>query len=171
MATFILGGLWHGAGWTFIFWGFLHGMALVIHRGWKALGFTMNKYLAWFITFNFVNIAWVFFRAKEWDDAIKVLKGMFGLSGIMLPEKYAGKLTFLNDLGIEFGHVFENINGKSKTITFLILAFILILKFKNSMFFRDNFVASYKYMLFVVIILSYCIFSFNQASEFLYFNF
>ena len=53
MATFILGGLWHGAGWTFVFWGFLHGMALVVHRGWKALGFTMNSILAWFITFNF----------------------------------------------------------------------------------------------------------------------
>ncbi|MDH4945508.1 MBOAT family protein, partial [Sulfurimonas sp. C5] len=73
MITFIIGGLWHGAGWTFVFWGFLHGAALVIHRIWKTLGFTMNSILAWFITFNFINIAWVFFRAKEWDDAIKVL--------------------------------------------------------------------------------------------------
>ena len=76
MATFILGGIWHGAGWTFVFWGFLHGLALAIHRGWKSMGFRMPKILAWFITFNFVNIAWVFFRAKEWDDAIKVLQGM-----------------------------------------------------------------------------------------------
>ena len=77
MTTFILGGIWHGAGWTFVFWGLLHGLALVIHRGWKSLGFTMPKILAWFITFNFINIAWIFFRAKEWNDAIKVLKGMF----------------------------------------------------------------------------------------------
>jgi len=77
LATFILGGIWHGAGWTFVFWGFMHGMALAIHRLWKSLGFTMPKILGWFITFNFVNIAWVFFRAKEWEDAIKVIKGMF----------------------------------------------------------------------------------------------
>ncbi|PTB83503.1 MBOAT family protein, partial [Sulfurovum lithotrophicum] len=82
LSTFIIGGIWHGAGWTFVFWGFLHGMALVIHRFWKSLGLTMPKILAWFVTFNFINIAWVFFRAKEWDDALKVLGGMVGLSYI-----------------------------------------------------------------------------------------
>ena len=63
MTTFIIGGIWHGAGWTFVFWGLLHGIALVIQRAWNQLGFKMNTILAWFITFNFVNIAWVFFRA------------------------------------------------------------------------------------------------------------
>lgn len=77
MITFIVGGLWHGAGWTFIFWGFLHGAALVIHRAWSKLNYKLNTIVAWFVTFNFINIAWIFFRAKEWDDAIKVLKGMF----------------------------------------------------------------------------------------------
>ena len=96
MATFIIGGIWHGAGWTFVFWGFLHGVALVIHRIWSELGFKMNKFLAWFITFNFINITWVFFRAKEWDDALKVLKGMFGLSGIVLPNFLEAKLVFLS---------------------------------------------------------------------------
>ena len=71
MATFIIGGLWHGAGWTFVFWGFLHGFALVIHRAWSKLGFKLWTWLAWLITFNFINIAWVFFRAKEWGDAVK----------------------------------------------------------------------------------------------------
>ncbi|MDX4070079.1 MBOAT family O-acyltransferase, partial [Aliarcobacter skirrowii] len=85
LATFVIGGLWHGAGWTFVFWGFLHGLALVIHRAWTNLGFKMNTILAWFITFNFVNIAWIFFRAKEWDDAIKVLSSMFSLDNVVLP--------------------------------------------------------------------------------------
>ena len=89
MATFIIGGIWHGAGWTFVFWGFLHGIALVIQRAWSQLGFKMNTVLAWFITFNFVNIAWVFFRAKEWDDALKVLSGMMGVNGV-------GQFTDLN---------------------------------------------------------------------------
>src|SRR5574344_1562640 len=80
IATFLIGGLWHGAGWTFVFWGFLHGLALVIHRAWTKLGFRMNTILAWFITFNFINIAWIFFRANGWADAMKVLKAMFGLT-------------------------------------------------------------------------------------------
>lgn len=77
MTTFLIGGLWHGAGWTFVFWGFLHGMALVIQRFWSRLNISLPDIVAWFITFNFVNIAWVFFRAKTWHDALKVLRGMF----------------------------------------------------------------------------------------------
>ena len=86
--TFLIGGIWHGAGWTFVFWGFLHGIAMVVHRIWKELGMSMNRYLAWFITFIFVNITWVFFRAKTWDDAIKVLKGMLALNGLKSSDFY-----------------------------------------------------------------------------------
>ena len=79
MATFVLGGLWHGAAWTFVFWGFLHGLALMVQVFWSKLGFKLWTWVAWLITFNFVNITWVFFRAKEWNDALKVLGGMFSL--------------------------------------------------------------------------------------------
>ncbi|WP_236614013.1 MBOAT family O-acyltransferase [Nafulsella turpanensis] len=79
MITFLIGGLWHGAGWTFIFWGFLHGFALIVHRLWtKYSPYRMGNFLGVFITFNFVNIAWVFFRAEEWSDAINILQAMFG---------------------------------------------------------------------------------------------
>ncbi len=77
MITFILSGFWHGADWTFIFWGFLHGAASVSLRLWGRLGITMPRLLAWFLTFNFVNIAWIFFRAEDFQDAIRVLQGMF----------------------------------------------------------------------------------------------
>ena len=97
LATFVIGGFWHGAGWTFVFWGFLHGMALIIHRIWSNLGFKMNTILAWFITFNFVNIAWIFFRAKEWDDAIKVLKGMF-FGDLVVSKQFANAVNYLNPL-------------------------------------------------------------------------
>ncbi len=171
MVTFLIGGLWHGAGWTFIFWGFLHGSALVIHRVWKNLGYTMNSIVAWFITFNFINIAWVFFRAKEWDDALKVLGGMFGFTHFILPDKYAEKLSFLADFGIKFGYVFEDISGKNKTFTFIVLAFIVVLYFKNSMERKEDFKTSYLYLLFSLVMLITSITMFSQVSEFLYFNF
>ena len=170
MITFVIGGLWHGAGWTFVFWGFLHGAALVIHRIWKNLGFKMNAILAWFITFNFINIAWVFFRAKEWDDALKVLHGMF-FGQLMLPEKFASKVAFLSDWGVEFGFVFEHIQGKEKTVTFLVLAFIITLVFKNSSYLKDAFTTSYKNLLFTLILLFTAISMMSTVSEFLYFNF
>ena len=173
MTTFIIGGFWHGAGWTFIFWGFLHGLALSIHRLWQNLGFKMWTWLAWLITFNFVNIAWVFFRAKEWDDAIKVLTGMIGLGGINLPNPLANKLAILKEYGIEFGGWVANIDsdGGKSLVPWLIVAFLLVLVFKNSMEKRDTFILNYKTLILTAICLVGGILSLNKVSEFLYFNF
>ncbi|MBL4706829.1 MAG: MBOAT family protein [Flavobacteriales bacterium] len=171
MITFIIGGLWHGAGWTFVFWGFLHGSALVIHRIWKTLGFTMNSILAWFITFNFINIAWIFFRAKEWGDAVKVLSGMLGLTGILLPEKYASKLSFLTNYGFEFGHVLGEINAQSKTIIYILLTFILLLRFQNSIYYQKVFKVNYKYFFLLSFLFFSALSTMSTVSEFLYFNF
>ena len=169
LATFILGGIWHGAGWTFVFWGFLHGMALVIHRFWKQLGFTMPKVLAWFITFNFINIAWVFFRAKEWDDALKVLDGM--VSGdVIISDKHLTKLGFLQDMGIEFGQFLFHLGGHSTTLAWLFGGLILIFM-KNSMELKDCFKATSFYFFFAIAIALSAILNLSKASEFLYFNF
>ncbi|EHF4952163.1 MBOAT family protein [Enterobacter hormaechei] len=81
-ATFVLGGLWHGASWMFIIWGAMHGGALVIHRWWKQRGLEMPKILAWFVTFMFVNVAWVFFRAHSVDDAMRILTGMVDVKSL-----------------------------------------------------------------------------------------
>ncbi|WP_026808250.1 MBOAT family O-acyltransferase, partial [Aliarcobacter lanthieri] len=139
IATFVIGGLWHGAGWTFIFWGLLHGVALAIHRVWQSLGYRMNTIIAWFITFNFVNIAWVFFRAKSWDDAIKVLSSMFSLNNIVLPEKYFKFISEYNNIYFKFGEVYDNILGKNNTTVFIIAGFLITLFLKNSMEKRDTF--------------------------------
>ncbi len=79
MITFIIGGIWHGAGWTFVFWGFLHGAGLIIHRLWQKTKIQLPAVVSLILTFNFVNIAWVFFRATSWQDAINVLYAMFGI--------------------------------------------------------------------------------------------
>ena len=76
LVTFVLGGLWHGATWMFVAWGGLHGVALVIHRSWKRMGGSMPSALGWLLTFLFVNCSWVFFRARRWDDARRILAGM-----------------------------------------------------------------------------------------------
>ncbi len=103
IVVFLIGGIWHGAGWTFVFWGLLHGIAIVVHRSWKRLNITMPNLLAWFLTFNFVNICWVFFRAKNFENALNVLSGMIGLKGIVIPKLLEGKLAFLSHYGIQFG--------------------------------------------------------------------
>lgn len=82
MATFVLGGLWHGASWMFVIWGVLHGVALVVHRAWSDLGFKMPKYLAWFLLFIFINTTWVFFRASTLEQALNILKGMVNIDSL-----------------------------------------------------------------------------------------
>ena len=156
LVTFILGGIWHGAGWTFVFWGFLHGMALVIHRAWSKLGFKLWSWLAWFITFNFINIAWVFFRAKEWDDAIKVLNGMLGFTNL------GSFKTLLLFTGDQIDSLF--------TILLFFSTFIL-LKLKNSNQLVDKFNFQISYILLMSFCFTFALASFNKISEFLYFNF
>ncbi len=169
--TFLLGGIWHGAGWTFVFWGALHGIALVINRVWHELGFKMNTILAWFITFNFINIGWVFFRAKEFEDALKVLKGMIGITGINLPVAFSSKLSFLSQYGIEFGNFMIETGGNKYTPIWLISGMVLVLAFKNSMELVNTFKISYKTVWFSGILFVVGILSMNKVSEFLYFNF
>ncbi len=170
--TFLLGGIWHGAGWTFVFWGFLHGMALVIHRAWQKLGFKMNIILAWFITFNFINIAWVFFRAKEWNDAIKVLNGMVGSSGIVFTQKHEKYLSFLNSYDwVTFGQITQHIGDGSEVLNWIIITFILILFTKNTIQLVEYYNRRKLFIVYVAVLASMALLNMNKITEFLYFNF
>lgn len=178
LATFLLGGLWHGAGWTFIFWGFLHGIALSIHRVWNQLGFKLNILIAWFITFNFVNIAWIFFRAKEWEDAIKVLKGMFGLNGIYLPNSLSKIFGDLSELGIQYGAILTKISPNIGSFDLYVAISIVIISipvifFRNSNELLMNLNYNKKYLFLIVILLFISFFFMNSSrtTEFLYFDF
>ena len=171
IATFVIGGIWHGAGWTFVFWGFLHGIALVIQKIWHQFGFKLHTVLAWFITFNFLNITWIFFRAKEWDDAHKVFSAMFSLDNIVLSESWSRGLSFLRPYGIHFGEFLQNVSGGKHTLAWILLGFILILIFKNSMQRLKDFQLNFKTLLFAVILFTSSILSLSKVSEFLYFNF
>ena len=107
VVTMLLGGLWHGAGWTFIVWGALHGFFLMINHAWHAvrrtLGQNPHQALAWpmhalsvFITFLAVVIAWVFFRADDLPTALTIVKAMFGSNGFALPDNLFARLPALH---------------------------------------------------------------------------
>ena len=78
MITFLVSGLWHGASWLFVLWGAFHGTALVIHRIWnKFLKFSMPLLSGRVLTFFFVLLTWVLFRAETLTQAKGIYKGMF----------------------------------------------------------------------------------------------
>ncbi len=82
LLTMLIGGLWHGASWTFMVWGGLHGVYLVINHCWRKLGIALPRGLAAGTTFLAVVLAWVFFRADSTDKALAVIRAMLGLHDI-----------------------------------------------------------------------------------------
>lgn len=95
LLTMLIGGLWHGANWTFIIWGGLHGLALIVHKAYitcrRAKGrfkkdHLPSRMIAIAITFLWVNFCWIFFRAGSLHNALEVIKGLFqGNNGISQP--------------------------------------------------------------------------------------
>lgn len=107
MITMLLGGLWHGAGWTFVVWGGLHGAMLVINHLWRHLFPSRaprwwSIALARLITFFAVTLAWVFFRAESFSGALAVFDGMRNL-----PYTLAARLGPLGDVLVMLGFRFD----------------------------------------------------------------
>jgi D-alanyl-lipoteichoic acid acyltransferase DltB (MBOAT superfamily) len=82
MVTMLLGGLWHGASWTFVLWGGLHGAYLVVNHLWRRTGLRLPETLGWAVTLVAVLVGWVFFRAPSLARALVILHGMAGLNGL-----------------------------------------------------------------------------------------
>jgi alginate O-acetyltransferase complex protein AlgI len=173
LMTFLIAGLWHGASWMFVLWGGLHGFALIVHRAWKKAGWELNKVFSWFITFNFVNFTWVFFRAEDFTDAVRVLKGMVGLGGIALPHFWATRLDFLIPYGVSFGNMLGAIGGQRQTPLWIVIFLFVVLFCKNSSNRLDDFKSTVYSLIYVELILIISIFfhEINAISEFIYFNF
>ena len=134
----LLGGLWHGAGWTFILWGFLHGLFLTLNHMFRTLIkllnlkiFLHNIFYLWFfrvLTFILVSLAWVLFRSEDLVSSLSMYNSLFGLNGVTLPthyELYFGDFVFyLKLLGINFNTT-PNFGGGFQ-ILWIIAMFLLV---------------------------------------------
>ncbi len=78
LLTMLLGGIWHGAGWTFILWGAIHGAALVMNHAWRSLGIALPAAVGWGLTMVVVVLGWVPFRAESLADAAALWSAMLG---------------------------------------------------------------------------------------------
>jgi D-alanyl-lipoteichoic acid acyltransferase DltB (MBOAT superfamily) len=136
LITMLLGGLWHGAGWTYVFWGGLHGCYLVINHLYisarKSLGHDLKqdgwflRGMGWLATFIAVVISWVFFRADSFTTALNVLRSMFGFNGIQLGTFLEPYLGFLRNWGVGFLGFTVNVGIGQKYATFAIIVLLLI---------------------------------------------
>ena len=155
--VFLASGIWHGAGWNFVIWGMLHGICILIHRIWKNVGRKLPKLIGWFITINLVNIFWVFFRAKDLQSAVKVLRGMIDI-------------TTITD-GIS--KVYKKLDSSAyrEGLKFFVIAIIITFLLKNSYEKMKKFKMERKDSIETISYLIFSIMSLTSVSTFLYFNF
>lgn len=145
LTTFLLGGLWHGAGWSFVIWGALHGLALCIHRFWSRLGFIIPKLLAIGITFMFVNITWVFFRADNTQTALLIINKMFDFSSLHLSTTASILLSFLFQTPPKAINSADTIQYMPEfTLIICTLTFLTVLTIKNSMQIKESLLSAHQ---------------------------
>lgn len=140
MTTMVLGGLWHGAGWNFVMWGFLHGVYLIVHQLWSRLARALHwpvgtrawQAAATVLTFLMVCVAWVFFRATDFPTAWRILQGMSGAHGIALPDSV---FRHLAPLGLEALGVGSYLGGGTAFVeswSAIVLAATIVFAFPNT---------------------------------------
>ncbi|HEY3276359.1 MAG TPA: MBOAT family protein [Syntrophorhabdaceae bacterium] len=171
MITFFIVGLWHGAGWTFVAWGCMHGAALVVYRAWNRLHISMPKWLAWLITFNFVNVGWVFFRAPTFADALKILKGMAGLNGSGLPGTTAPFIVKVKEFIPDLKEVVQRMGDPDIMLIMFFLFLPLSFLFRNSNQIAAKFQPGTIPLIVFSCIAALSVLYLGSYSEFLYFRF
>lgn len=177
-----LSGIWHGAGVGFIIWGTLHGLAMVIHRFCKFSGLrALPRKFAIFITFMFISLSWIPFRAESWEKTEKVIKGLFHLDGVPVPsficrifpiEPEQEALSFVKILGMEH----DDFRVFAFTLVFAFLVVFLIPRCQiiyDKIITKENNWKAYcliilsAFLLFISLVKMAVI----PYSEFIYFNF
>ena len=140
--TFGLVGLWHGANWTFVVWGAVHGIAVVFNLLWRKLNWEIYKFLAWILTFLFVCMSWVFFKSNNLSIAVEMICNMVNFNNLsaMTWEVFtkSEKLGFslivipsivLSVIGKNTNHFMGKFEFDSKNITMLFLAVVSLILF------------------------------------------
>ena len=171
LLTFVILGLWHGAGWTYVIWGFFHGCAVVVNHFWDKTRIKMPGWIAVALTFLFLNATWPFFRGKDFDQAVRITKSLFGLNGIVLPEWLAGPLVFLKPYGVRFGDAMAGITGDERLMYQFFIFIMLAFFFKNSTQLVQRLKPVWWSAVGVAMISVYAVLNLRKVSEFLYFQF
>lgn len=174
MIVYLVSGLWHGANWTFVLWGAMHGLATVFYRQFRAVLDRLPRIVNWLMTFAFINVTWVFFRAASIGDACRMLGRIalldFGgiadglIQAFALPE-----FTFALNLvpGIDVLKLCPSF----LLISFFAVALLIALFSSNAYERMKTFKAKPFVMLYTAVLAVWCIVSFAGVSTFLYFNF
>ena len=193
MLTMLLGGLWHGAGWTFVIWGGLHGLYRVVQQAWQQrFGVAASRWWPPLLTFFAVMLAWIFFRAPDVATAWDIAGALFGANGVSLPRGLQALVAPLANSGWQ--PAFDGIRWiqlEGPGLPVLLLAMLLAFRSPNTqeifvhyepciekVFQGGQFVRrawhwrpTRRWSLGFAALFVACIFGMNRVTEFLYFQF
>ena len=166
LIVFALSGLWHGASYTFVIWGIMHGLASVIERKWDFLS-KLHVVLQWAYTFIFTNIAWLFFRSTTLTQALHIIKNIVrcDFGGIVQKDL---SLTILPEINYLLDIINVNSSYRIYPVLFIFSLLFGVLAFRNTDEQIKQFKPTVFKIFFTIIIMSWCILSFGTKITFIY---
>lgn len=172
MITITLAGLWHGAGWTFIGYGFLCGSYLVINYSWRKFGwFSLPRFFSWLLVFGSIVVAATVFRSADLTAARQILAAMFGFKGVLFPAGMFESISVLNGFGFLFGEwkVFTYDLGAIVFCIAVLIVSIHVVPNTNEL--MKVFVPNRKWAVVTAIVGMISLLHLHRVTEFLYFQF
>lgn len=173
MVVFLASGIWHGANWTFVLWGAIHGLLSCLNRLFKTTWEKLGTVTQWGLTFVSVNILWVLFRADSVSAAVLFIKKMFRLSDFSIHEELYKCFDLIELMAAKdhlplIGYLVNNITGFHLWM-FILGAFFVVLNFRNSA--EIEFEPTVRRSLITIVCMVWSVMSFAGISTFLYFDF
>lgn len=171
--TMLLGGIWHGAGFTFILWGAWHGLFIMLNNFWRKIAFvSVPKPVGWALTFLVFVLGVVFFRGNNYQDIVEIFKSMAGLKERILPIAYATKLPWLSTFGFQFkGNNLGSIQEAKKALLFILSLLPCVVFAPNTQEIVGKIKPTLLWALGLSLISLFVLSGLNQVSKFLYFQF
>lgn len=175
LIVFTLSGLWHGAQWTFVLWGILHGIMMVVYRLGKKIWDCLPKGVLWLSTFLFVNMAWVFFRADYFRQPFRLFIRMF-TGGVGWCMENMVNAFCQGSVWMTIGEAF--LSGQQLQIISQIILLVwfvfwtvvcVYLPSSHEIIEKKN--RSGKYFVCLGVLLTWSLTCLSQVSKFIYFNF
>lgn len=173
LIVFLVSGIWHGANWTFILWGVLHGVLQVINRACKKVWDKVPKWIAWAVTFVLVNLLWVMFYAPSVTEGFEAWKKICSFADMSISVDIP-ILFIMNDVNMLLGMLgpIGVLSAKYYQwfmVVYIIIAFVVCLCFKN--LHEGEWKPSVWKAVIASVLMIWAVISFEGVSTFLYFNF
>lgn len=168
--VFFISGIWHGAAWTYIVWGALQGFAYCLNKAFYKQWNKMKQILQWFITFIFINISWLFFRAGSVGQAMDILKKICKMESTAISEGLL-ECFRIPEIGFLSGRIeafatFVAAHRGIEMSAFIVVAFVLALSVKDKCV--EKFKPTVMKCVATILFFSWSVISFATVVEYIY---